>query len=142
MANLSEMPQPYDSAYLDTLPKNVLDEINTLVLHGFELGRQDSSGATRSEWLNKKAAYKQQLSTLVLNSDVSMDWLITWANNNKLAKDVKRTDYWQPTSGKSQSLAAVDRAYTLGGKDLIDKFIAQLSTALDQDDVFVAEWFQ
>ncbi|MDC1306490.1 hypothetical protein N8Z40_00690 [Pseudomonadales bacterium] len=140
MANLREMSQPYDSAYLDTLPKNVLDEINTLVLHGFELGRQDSSSATRSEWLNKKTAYKQQLSTLVLNSDISMDWLITWANNNKLAKDVKRTDYWQPTSGKSQSLVAVDRAYTVGGKDLIDKFIVQLSTALDQDDVFVAEY--
>ena len=142
MKSLSELPQPYDKTYIDSLPETMLDELNLLVLHGFELGRQDDTGRYRSLWLKRQEDYQRQLSSLLLSSNGTMDWLVTWVGQSKIGADVTMNDYWQgnaPTIGGNAEVR-VGKAYTIAGKEQIDAFIDQLGEALGRDHVFVTSY--
>lgn len=133
--DLSAMPLPYDSDYLYNFPEEMLANINQLYIDSIFTLIESEQESTIKASLTKQ---KSQLKELLIASGGDLDWLVDWVNSNRAASDITLKKYWSFATGDMPDIQ-VDRAYTVEGKAIIDQFLAELTSAL-QDKELVDSW--
>lgn len=136
ISELADMPQPYDSAYIDSMSPNVLQGLNDLYLKSLFMKK----GKNNTQfWQTKIEKYRREMSNLILSSDGNMDWLVDWVSRNSGVEGISLQDYWQG-SLNSDTAVSVDGAYTVAGRDIIDDFILQIVSALGNEHPFLSKY--
>jgi type VI secretion system protein ImpL len=137
--DLALLPQPFDSLYIENFSPDVIDGLNDLYLKSLVMQRAVDSANYRKAWQQQIIKYQGAISSLLLSSDGTMDWLIDWVNNNQNVEHVKLNDYWQGSKSIASS-ASVKASYTLAGKEIIDDFSEQILSALGDVHPFLARY--
>ena len=133
--DMAEMPQPFDSSYIDDMSPTIIDGLNDLYLKSLFV--QQATKNTEI-WQEQIGAYRQSMSSLVLSSDGNMDWLVDWVNTNAGVNSIALKDYWQGSISNNTILVA--GAYTIAGKEIVDDFLEQIVVALGEDNSFLSKY--
>lgn len=136
ISELADMPQPYDSAYIDSMSPNVLQGLNDLYLKSLFMKKSNNN---TQFWQTQIEEYRRDMSNLILSSDGNMDWLIDWVSRNSGVENISLQDYWQG-SLDSDTAISVDGAYTVAGRNIIDDFILQIVSALGNEHPFLSKY--
>jgi type VI secretion system protein ImpL len=136
ISDLADMPQPYDSSYIDNMSPNIIQGLNDLYLKSLFMKKVNNNTHV---WQQQVEAYRRNMSNLILSSNGNMDWLIDWVNSNSGVENISLKDYWQG-SLNSDTAVSVDGAYTVAGKDIIDDFIEQIVKALGKEHPFLSKY--
>lgn len=136
--DLVDFPQPFDTAYIENMPSLMLDNINDIYLKNLVMSRSRDREVFNKLIDKKIDQYRDKVSSLLLSSDGSMEWLTSWVNSNSGVTGVKHSDYWKGTNSISID-SNVDGVYTIAGKEALDNFIAQLSSAMGDTHPFLVE---
>lgn len=136
--DLTDFPQPFDIAYIDNMPSLMLDNINDIYLKNLVMSRSRDREVFNKLIDKQIDEYRDKVSNLLLSSDGSMEWLTGWVNNNSGVSGVKLSDYWKGSNSIPKD-SDIDGVYTLAGKEALDAFIAQLSSAMGETHPFLLE---
>lgn len=140
LEDLTAFPQPFDSAYIDSMPSAMIDNINDIYLKSLDMTRSTDRGLYLKLWRKQVADYRDKVSELLLASDGTMDWLTDWINNNADVSSIALKDYWNGSKELSSS-TEIKGVYTVAGKEAIDAFVQQLTNALGDTHPFLLEYF-
>lgn len=134
--SLRDMPQPYDSYYIETLDADLLDQVNVLFLNSLQLQKQVNPDTARELWLASLQQTRTQVTEILLSSDGDLQWLTQWVSQNATAAKVSLSDYW----GGDSSTIQVAAAYTRVGKAQIDEILQQIEDVLGPEHAFVVRY--
>ena len=137
--DLQDFPQPFDSAYINNMPDSMIANINDIYLKNLDMYRSRDRVAFNKIMDKQINQYRDKLSQLLLSSDGSMNWLTAWVNNNAGVNGVKLTDYWKGSNSISSD-ADIPGVYTVAGKEALDGFIQQLTSAMGNTHPFLVEY--
>lgn len=73
---------------------------------------------------------KSRLEFIVTKKEISMQWLVTWCNENSKIKRLSLNDFWFGRKNALKS-AQIEAAYTVKGSELIEVMLCELEKALD-----------
>ncbi|ABM01892.1 conserved hypothetical protein [Psychromonas ingrahamii 37] len=139
LTDLAELPQPFDSAYIDNMSPDMIDGLNSLYIKSLFMIKDANDASYLKNWQQQITKYRNDISTLLLSSNGTMDWLIDWVNHNGKVDSVQLSDYWQG-SRHIQSPILIEGAYTLAGKTIIDDFSEQILYALGEEHPFLLKF--
>ncbi|MCJ7581702.1 MAG: hypothetical protein MUP98_14350 [Candidatus Aminicenantes bacterium] len=72
---------------------------------------------------------KEMLEDILKNKDITLKWLVRWANEDPSSKPVLISDFWEGAKSKQDDVI-VFPAFTVEGKKKIDDFIEEIKSAL------------
>lgn len=134
--DLAGMPQPFDSAYIDSMSSTVIEGLNDLYLKSLFMQKSVNDAQA---WQEQMVKDRLTMSSLILSSNGDMDWLVDWVSNNTAAKEITIKDYWKGSLNSTTPLT-IRGAYTVAGKAVIDDFVEQIVAALGEDHPFLSKY--
>jgi type VI secretion system protein ImpL len=139
LVDLQDFPQPFDSAYIEDMPNSMIININDIYLKSLIMTRSSESDEYINDWRKQITTYREVVSSLLVSSDGTMEWLTDWVDNNSSSKAILLKDYWKG-SKQIQSNIKVKSVFTVEGKNSIDAFIEQLTYALGDEHPFLVTY--
>ncbi len=131
---LMDLPQPYDSYYIENLDDNIIQQLNSLSLRLMQLHYQANSQHALVQWQDDLDSTRQQVAKILLSSEGNLSWLTTWVNKNSVAAEVSFEDYWGREVVNSPRIPP---AYTRVGKQNVDDVLAQITQVMGDNHPFV-----
>jgi type VI secretion system protein ImpL len=72
---------------------------------------------------------QEMLEDILKNKDITLKWLVRWANEDPSLKPILMSDFWKGTKSKEDDVI-VFPAFTVEGKKKIDVFVEEIKSAL------------
>ena len=126
---LQSQSQPsFDPVVLET-NQDLIPEIiknRTNLYHYYLIWQQDTDKTSLNQEMNN---LKEMLEDILKNKDITLKWLVRWANEDPSSKPVLISDFWEGTKSKQDDVI-VFPAFTVEGKKKIDVFVEEIKSAL------------
>ena len=124
----SQSQLSFDPVVLDT-NQNLTPEINqnrTNLYHHYLIWQQETDKIGLNQEMNN---LQEMLEDIFKNKDITLKWLVRWANKDESLKPILISDFWEGTQSKPEDVI-VSPAFTVEGKKKIDDFIEKIKSAL------------
>lgn len=123
---LQSQSQPsFDPVVLNTNQNQIPGIIQNLY-HYYLIWQQDTDKTGLNQEMNN---LQEMLEDILENKDITLKWLVRWANRDPSLKPVLISDFWERARSKEDDVR-VYGAFTVEGKRKIDDFIEEIKSAL------------
>ena len=123
---LEKERQPFNEPALLPDQYETADALNSLYLHYLVWQENDVP-------INQEI---ERLTRMLTDSEIGLDWLITWVNGDPSMMDVTLKDFWGGSRLRSEKIAAdaiIPPAFTAEGKGMIAAFIGDLKVSISEE---------
>ena len=125
---LQSQSQPsFDPVVLEA-NQDLIPEIqqNRNLYHYYLIWQKDTDKTVLNQEMNN---LQDMLENILKNKDITLEWLVRWANRDSSLNPVLISDFWEGTRSKEDDVI-VSRAFTIEGEKKIDDFIEKIKSAL------------